>query len=200
MFIYLVAICAIISLVVLKALTLDAGSLADWVGALGTILSVGVAILVARKASSDNMHQARLDKSIDLYVDDLRTMVEYLAELEHCSFLDGLYRGGVRNLSIRERKEAEQGLIYRDDNYAEIIGYHNISTTVYKMPERKQKIFRPIINDISSDLNVVMKMDLSNEKFDDKLFIELLIKSVDNYGKIRDIISEELSKYSLFYD
>lgn len=200
MFIYLVAICAIISLIVLKALTLDAGSLADWVGALGTILSVGAAILVARKATSDNMRQARLDKSIDLYINDLRTIVGCLATLEHNSLLDGFYRAEVKNLNLDQRKDAERGLIFRNDKYVEIVGYDKISSAIYKMPERKQKKFRAIIHEISNDLNVVMKMNLDDKDFDDELFLTLLVNTVDNYGKIRDIVSKELSTYSLFYD
>lgn len=200
MFIYLVAICAIISLIVLKALTLDAGSLADWVGALGTILSVGAAILVARKATSDSMRQARLDKSIDLYIHDLRTIVGCLATLEHNSLLDGFYRAKVINLNLDQRKDAEKGLIFRNDKYVEIVGYDKISSAIYKMPERKQKKFRAIIHEISNDLNVVMKMNLDDKDFDDELFLTLLVNTVDNYGKIRDIVSKELSTYSLFYD
>lgn len=198
MFIYLVAICAIISLIALKSLTLDAGSLADWVGALGTMLSVGVAILVARKTTKNNMIRSRIDKSIELYIEDLRAIVGCLSELEHNSLLDTIYRGDVLELSVKERQEAERGIIERNENYVEIVGYHKMSTIIYRMPERKQKLFKPFMDEISKDLNIVMLMDLKDEKLDVNRFLNLLIKSVDNYSKIRDEVSSEITKYSVF--
>lgn len=198
MFIYLVTLIMTVSFIVSKALSLDPGSLADWVGSLGTILTVVVAISIAKKTTKDNMEISRMDKSVGLYVDDLRTIIGHLSDLEHSSFLDVTFRGGVGKLNIRERKDAERGLIDRNDQYTEIIGYQKISTIVYRMPERKQKLFKPILHEISVDLNEVMVMNLTDENFNDKRFVELLMESVDNYNKIRDIVSSEITKYSVF--
>ncbi|MBS1007778.1 hypothetical protein [Leuconostoc suionicum] len=182
----------------LKFLGLAVGSWAEWLGAVGTILTVVVAILVARNTTKDNMEISRMDKSVGLYVDDLRTIIGHLSDLEHSSFLDVTLRGGVGKLNIRERKDSERGLIDRNDQYTEIIGYQKISTIVYRMPERKQKLFKPILHEISVDLNEVMVMNLTDENFNDKRFVDLLIKSVDNYNKIRDKVSSEITKYSVF--
>ncbi|MFT9313388.1 hypothetical protein [Leuconostoc pseudomesenteroides] len=198
MFTYLVTLIMTVSFIVSKALSLDPGSLADWVGSLGTILTVVVAIYIAKKTTKDNMAQSRIDKSIDLYIEDLRAIVGCLSELEHNSFLDTIYRGDVRDLTVTDREDAEKGIIKRDQRYAEIIGYHKMSTIIYRMPEKKKNLFKPFMDDISADLNIVMRMDLTDKKFNDKRFLGLLIKSVDNYGEIRDKVSSEIAYYSVF--
>lgn len=174
------------------------GNLADWVSGIGTMATVVAAIIIAKKTTQDNMVQARLDKSIGLYVEDLRAIVGCLSELEHNALLDSLYRGNILELTVTERQEAEKGIINRNEGYAEIIGYHKMSTIIYRMPEKKQDIFKPFMNEISKDLNVVMRMNIEDEEFNDKKFLSLLTKSVDNYSKIRDKVSSEITKYSVF--
>lgn len=174
------------------------GTVADWVSGIGTIATVVAAIIIAKKTTQDNMAQAMLNKSIELYIEDLRAIVGCLSELEHNSLLDTIYRGDVLELNETDREEAEKGIIERNKSYVEIIGYHKMSTIIYRMPEKKQELFKPFMDEISKDLNVVMRMDLEDEKFNVKMFLDLLIKSVDNYSKIRDKVSREITKYSVF--
>mgnify|MGYP003362417661 CR=1 FL=1 len=174
------------------------GTVADWVSGIGTIATVVAAIIIAKKTTQDNMAQAMLNKSIELYIEDLRAIVGCLSELEHNSLLDTIYRGDVLELTETDREEAEKGIIERNKSYVEIIGYHKMSTIIYRMPEKKQELFKPFMDEISKDLNVVMRMDLEDEKFNVKMFLDLLIKSVDNYSKIRDKVSREITKYSVF--
>lgn len=174
------------------------GTVADWVSGIGTIATVVAAIIIAKKTTQDNMAQAMLNKSIELYIEDLRAIVGCLSELEHNSLLDTIYRGDVLELTETEREEAEKGIIERNKSYVEIIGYHKMSTIIYRMPEKKQELFKPFMDEISKDLNVVMRMNLEDEKFNVKMFLNLLKKSVDNYSKIRDKVSSEITEYSVF--
>lgn len=174
------------------------GNVADWLSGIGTLVAIIAAIIIAKETSKDNIKQARLDKSIGFYVEDLRAIVGCLSELEHNSLLDTLYRANVIKLTVTERQKAEKGIINRNKGYAEIIGYQKMSTIIYRMPEKKQDIFKPFMNEISKDLNVVMRMNLENEEFDDAKFLSFLIKSVDNYSKIRDKVSSEITEYSVF--
>lgn len=174
------------------------GNVADWLSGIGTLVAIIAAIIIAKETSKDNMKQARLDKSIGLYVEDLRAIVGCLSELEHNSLLDTIYRGDVLELTKTEREEAEKGIIERNKSYVEIIGYHKISTIIYRMPEKKQELFKPFMDEISKDLNVVMRMDLEDEKFNVKMFLDMLTKSLDNYSKIRDKVSSEITEYSVF--
>ena len=174
------------------------GNVADWLSGIGTLVAIIAAIIIAKETSKDNMKQARLDKSIGFYVEDLRAIVGRLSELEHNALLDTLYRGDIRVLTVTERQEAERGIIDRNESYAEIIGYHKMSTIIYRMPEKKQGILRPYMDKISEDLSVVMRMDLEDKEFDDKKFLSLLTESVDNYSKIRDKVSSEITDYSVF--
>ena len=174
------------------------GNVADWLSGIGTLVAIIAAIIIAKETSKDNMKQARLDKSIGFYVDDLRAIVGCLSELEHNSLLDTIYRGDVLELTETEREEAEKGIIERNKSYVEIIGYHKMSTIIYRMPEKKQELFKPFMDEISKDLNVVMRMNLEDEKFNVKMFLNLLKKSVDNYSKIRDKVSSEITEYSVF--
>lgn len=174
------------------------GTVADWVSGIGTIATVVAAIIIAKKTTQDNMAQAMLNKSIELYIEDLRAIVGCLSELEHNALLDSLYRANILELTVTDRQEAEKGIINRNEGYAEIIGYHKMSTIIYRMPEKKQGIFRPYMDKISEDLSVVMRMNLEDEEFDDKKFLSLLTESVDNYREIRDKVSSEITKHSVF--